>query len=704
MKTSASLALFASTAGAVHFEANSKHPVQDVVGLISSLAKQVEADGDKERRSYDKYACWCEDTTARKAADMSASKERIAELQELLKKLKGEIAVHGSEIEDLDAAIAKNMASQKEAADLRASRISEYVATKTESEQCIGALEGAIKVLTGAGAGKKSGFLMTMQEAQVLSAVAGIKEILTHPSFTRAASASDLEAVKQFVQRPETYLGASTPAVSALQVSNNPFGDYAPQSTQIQGILKGMYDAFVADLEKTNAEESEQEKSFQELMETKKMELATLQKTHEQHSLDKAMKKTHETESKQLLDDEVAKLEADDAFFAETKKACKDKATEWSERSRLRTEELQGMNKAMQILSSGSAKETFTNSSSSFLQTSSDSGESQAASMLRSRVIAHVREIAQRRSSRSLAQVAAVLRAGGHFDKVIMAIDEMMEVLRKEEQDDIAHRDRCQGDTNKNKNDMEDLGSNIEKLGKSIDRMVNEESELEGQISTLEGEINDTKASMTQLLDLRNDDVAAFRQSLKDDTNAVSLINQAIVALKKFYDQNGIALGLAQKQPEYSQDPDKAPETAWEGGGYKGRQSESTGIIAILSMLSEDLQMEMQTARKEDAAAQADYEKQRGAMRTALAKQQSSKTATETDLAELQARMQRTKEARGEANADLGDQKTMKDALATDCDWVQTHFQKRRDQRKAEMAGLTDAKAYLAGVESGDAV
>ena len=57
--------------------------------------------------------------------------------------------------------------------------------------------------------------------------------------------------------------------MSAAQVGQNPFGDYAPKSTMIQGILKGMYDAFTADIEKDNAEEAEKQKSFEELMATK---------------------------------------------------------------------------------------------------------------------------------------------------------------------------------------------------------------------------------------------------------------------------------------------------------------------------------------------------------------------------------------------------------------------------------------------------
>merc|ERR1719324_1052944 len=72
-----------------------------------------------------------------------------------------------------------------------------------------------------------------------------------------------------------------------------------------------------------------------------------------------------------------------------------------------------------------------------------------------------------------------------------------------------------------------------------------------------------------------------------------------------------------QKEPEYTVDEDKAPE-AFGDGGYGGRKSESTGIIAILSMLKEDLEKEIKTAREEEGAAQAEYEKQRGELNDTL--------------------------------------------------------------------------------------
>merc|ERR1719482_2573452 len=124
-------------------------PMARVVKLIQDLKGKVEADGKAEQASFDEYACWCEKALERKAGDISASKELIAETEILISKLKGEIASHGAEIAQLKKDIAANQQSQKEATEMRNEENSEYSGERTESEQCIGALEAAIKVLTG---------------------------------------------------------------------------------------------------------------------------------------------------------------------------------------------------------------------------------------------------------------------------------------------------------------------------------------------------------------------------------------------------------------------------------------------------------------------------------------------------------------------------------------------------------------------------
>merc|ERR1712038_1831338 len=110
---------------------------------------------------------------------------------------------------------------------------------------------------------------------------------------SKSMSTSDAELVHKFLEHPADYVGKRA-KISAAQMStssaHNPFGDYAPQSTQIQGILRGMYQAFTSDLEEAEAHEASQQKAFSELMATPQQELQTLEATHQSQVSDSSRK------------------------------------------------------------------------------------------------------------------------------------------------------------------------------------------------------------------------------------------------------------------------------------------------------------------------------------------------------------------------------------------------------------------------------
>jgi len=709
------LALFAVEVVPANAATLRASPVTKVLTLLRGLKSRVETDGLLEQKSYDKFACWCSETLGRKAQEMAAAKETMEKLQTLITKLKGELGAHGAEVEQLKKDIAANLESQRDATDVREKETGDYEAVKTESEQCIGALESAIGALTGAGAGKKAGFMETLQEAKLLSVAQDVKRVLQRAGSRGLTShlspERDLVAVHNFIEHPEAFVANSRrqapSSLSLLGQGQNPFGDYAPQSTQIQGILKSMYDSFVGDLEKANAEEATQHKSFLELMATKKAEEATLTATLAKQEFDLASKNKIVADSREELHDTTAQLEADEVFFDDTKVSCKAKAGEWAERSRMRSEELTGMNQALEILGNPDNSQIFTNASTTFVQLSSSStssGQGRAYSKLKS--------LAQRYRSLGLAQVAAEAKMGGHFGKVLTMIDHMIQILRKEEQDDIAHRDRCQGSVNKNTNDMEDLSNSVDKAKGDLIRMGDVEKELLGKLKQLELDMKATQNDLEERTDLRNKEHADFKQALKDDTDAIALIQQAIVALSKFYKNNRIPLSIlqgrllraAEPEPEYTVDPDKAPDTVWDSddSAYGGRSHETRDVVSMLSMIVEDLQKEIKTGRADDADAEKRYETDRAALESVMHAQKEAKVMTEKELADLQAAISdKTEHLDGEKD-ELTAQQALESTLGHECSWVKTHFDSRREKRKAELAGLQEAKSLLAGAEAGD--
>merc|ERR550514_922042 len=182
----------------------SDNPMGKVVELIEGLKAKIEADGKAEQKLYDKFACWCEKTTARKAGDIEAGKLKIDELQQLINELSGKGGTLGAEVEQLKKDIAANIEATKEATELREKENTEYLEERTDTEQCIGALEHAIEVLTGAGTGKKAAVL---QQSDLIQAAVGVRDAFRLANKERMTP-EEMTAVQKFVENPMDFFGA----------------------------------------------------------------------------------------------------------------------------------------------------------------------------------------------------------------------------------------------------------------------------------------------------------------------------------------------------------------------------------------------------------------------------------------------------------------------------------------------------------------
>merc|ERR1719350_335124 len=226
--------------------------------------------------------------------------------------------------------------------------------------------------------------------------------------------------------------------------------------------------------------------------------------------------------------------------------------------------------------------------------------------------------------------------------------------------------------------------------------MENDATALDAKISALGVDINTTQQNLEELKNMRVQEQAAFAQGVKDDTKAIELLEVAIAHLAKYYDKNSVA-SLSQQQGHA--DPGPRPEVNWRGT-YNKREGEGRGIVAILSMIKENLAREIKTARRAEVDAQTNYESDRAALLATLRAQTKSQTAIEKTKADLGIKIASTEKFKKQRNDDLSAETEKQTALTTNCAWVQSHFQKRRDSRKTEINGLVDAKNYLAGVDS----
>merc|ERR1719197_914975 len=108
--------------------------------------------------------------------------------------------------------------------------------------------------------------------------------------------------------------------------------------------------------------EATKNRNYEEFMEEKAKELADLEALKAEKEADKAKAEEDLADTTQEYDDTEAQMKVDIEFFDETKKSCKEKHDEWVTRSDLREEEIAGVAKAIEILSTDEARELFATS------------------------------------------------------------------------------------------------------------------------------------------------------------------------------------------------------------------------------------------------------------------------------------------------------------------------------------------------------
>merc|ERR1719159_2201515 len=137
---------------------------------------------------------------------------------------------------------------------------------------------------------------------------------------------------------------------------------YAPQSATIQGMLGDMYLTFTSNLESSTLDEANQNHDFEQMYASLEKENNKMKKTRQRKETEKAEAEAMLADTTKAYDDTEKQMKADTDFFDQTKAACESKHAEWTLREKLRNEELDGISKAIEILTSDEARELFAKS------------------------------------------------------------------------------------------------------------------------------------------------------------------------------------------------------------------------------------------------------------------------------------------------------------------------------------------------------
>jgi len=644
-------------------------PVEKIVDLLSGVLSRTQADGKAEQQIYDKFACWCETTVKRKAGAITQGQIDMRKLGQQILTLKGKIATLTTEIEELEAAIKKNIKEQEEATSLRSRENADFVAEATETKEAIAAMQQAITVL-----GEGTSLMQLPAKSRIL--VQGVLDSL--PAGGKV--------------QPEHLALLSEFSTTRTQ------GKYAPQSATIQGILSDMYSTFANDLEEAIRDEASANRKFEDYIYTKQVELDDFRATKQQKEENKAEAETMLADTTQAFDDTVRQKDEDIEFFDQTKKDCSAKNEEWVVRKEMRESEIEGIEKALEILTSDDARDLFAKAikpgkETFFLQLESD--DSMSASVRNAYML--LKHQASKSHSLRLAQLAVSIRSSksGHFDKVMAEIEEVIQMLRDEGKADIEKRDECKAKFQSIESTVSDLTWKVSVNDKNIDKLEKLIALREEDKAKTISEIEDVAAQMEGMEKQRKEEHDEYNVAKNDDKAAIELLEKARDVLAKYYKENKIE--MLQAGPDFAVSQDQAPEATFSSKG--SRKGESKGIVSLMNMLIEDLEDEIKNGTKDEVDAQLEFEKAMEVAKKLKDSLEEKKTNLEETIAKREEEKVEEHRLKGINLNDKTAELDYKAQIKPDCDWIISSFEARAKAREGEMNGLQSAKEYLAGAK-----
>jgi chromosome segregation ATPase len=678
------LAALCTLGGSVDAEATA-NPIRKVVTMLQNMQKQIATEAARETELFEKYMCYCKSSGGTLAEGIEAAKTKIPQLEASLKGSAGKKAQLES---DLTAHKADREAAKKAMAEATAIREKEKAAFDKASSEDKTNLAAISKAVTALENGMGGAFVQT-------AAGMTLKRLF---QTTKAVEEMDRQQVMSFLSQTDTY---------------------APQSGQITGILKEMHDEISADLKQATDTEGAAVNSYDAMMAAKKKEVAALSKSIEEKLERVANLGVENAEMSNELEDTKESLTQDQKFLADLDRNCKSKQAEWDQIKANRAEELVALADTIKVLNDDDALELFkkTLPSASLMQMQASSQEA------RLRVLSMMSK--DRRPGFDFIALALQSKKIG-FDKIIKMIDDLIGTLKQEQQDDDDKRQYCSDQFDQSDDKKKELERSVSDLETAIAHSEEGIENLKGEIEALQAGIKALDKSVADATDQRKEEHAAFNELMANDAAAKEVLAFAKNRLNKFYnprlykappkrelsEEDRITVnmggtlaataapgGIAGTGIEAMQVKAAPPPPPQSFKAFSKKSEESNGVIAMIDLLSKDLDKEMTTARTEENDAQASYDK---AMADAADKRtQDSKSLNDKNgaLADMQSELERQTAEKKSTGNELAATLQYIHTLHGECDFLVKYYDARKEARASEIDSLGNAKAVLSGAD-----
>jgi len=687
---------------------SSASPVERVVNLLKDLEARILQDEAAQLKAWNKYKCWCGAIAVKTADSIHDDRAKIAAMHH-------SILAHSSKISELQGEVrafqeeqARQDQLMSETTALRKKNNAQWQARIAELQDATTSLHAAIRVLregTNEKKEKDGAFLQSSQQsssALISSRLSDMINKLPTTGSTRHKNSVDMSFLAELASQ-----GAAA--------------KYAPQSMKIQGMLQDMYSDFAKEIQEITIQEAKENHDYEK--HSYLYAVFTAETTYEIQQRQAAIAEhTDKRNNDQAIHNTTsARRAASIKFFDDMKEKCEGMKNATSARAGARTEELNGIRKTIDYLHSDAARTLFDEAikpgktvgapqdgpdapPTSFIQLDASTATNKAIDLLRKQAV--------RGHNLKIAQIEISLRSAksGHFEKVINAIDKMIEELqgdmRKDTKDNDEYTQKHVAFLSKTKDLTWDIKVNDAKIEKAEVEKEKYEGIKEDALKQI-AVIDDTLQEITKQ---RGEDHQGYLTRTSKDQAAIELLQGAMAMFMKYQEDHNVDTGrtqagvddlrLLQKDvgPEFARSDRDDPDVQ-----IDAKDSHRTGrkaIIQALEDITNELKDEISAEKVEESESLQMFLDEK--LRLETEKKNEEKTVEEASKAIAQ-EVKNIETERGYKEDNEGEHEDATAAwkeIEPDFQFLKKHIAERRQQRQAEIDGLVQAKEYLAGMNT----
>lgn len=579
-------------------QADKMTPVQKALQMLEGMIKTCDTARYEEKKQYQKYDMFCVSTGEEKSKAIAEADDKIETLQAHILKFDSEVARLAAEISAHKGEITGWNGDMDAAKTVRTTEEKDYATAHTDLSESVQALTKAIGVLQAQNFDRKG--VSLLQKTVVALAARAPKES---------------RALMAFLQR-----SAEDPNVKLVQEENDltfkvpevPTSSYEFKSGGIIEMLEGLLDEFRKEVVNHEKEEVARNHAFTTLLQDLTDSIAAGEKSIESKTALEAQNQENSNEANSDLS-QTQTTRADDAtFLADMTATCNQKASDFASRQKLRDEEIQALEKAVEILSSsavsGNADKHLPASSALQLKKRATVlAQLRASSWQEPSRMQRVEEFLAEASTRigSPTLSALALKAQKDpFEKVKRLIEELIKRLMQEATNEAEHKGWCDKELGTNAHTRKSRTEAIDMLHGEIDKLSADIAKLNKDLGAHAAAVAQLEADVASATELRENEKAENEAAIQDAKDGQTAMAEVIKVLNDFYGEAAKATALVQKSKQQPVAPEVFGDEA-----YTGMQAASGGVLGMMEVINSDFARLEQDTQASELAATAEYDK-----------------------------------------------------------------------------------------------